>query len=264
MVLLQTLGHESHRLGRVFERTTRRELADRREVVPVARGVPGGRQHQRGPDLGPVGKAESAGRDPHHHVRLTVDGHGPAHDPGVPAEAALPQVVPQHDPAVGTRLALFGEEAAAGLRRYAERFEEARGDAVSLHPLRAFLPPQVRVPIFERDHLFQDARRLGLPVAEVAGRHVVPIVGVGAGRGLPEADEPGEVRERKRSEQQRVQGAENGGIGREADGQGGDDEDGEARPLQHPAHGEPRIPEHLTHRLPSLTTAAQREFRFLS
>ena len=65
-------------------------------------------RHHRDPDLGSPGQpAEAGGEHSHNRVGSGVQANGPAYDPGISAEASLPQPMPQQGDKVGLGDGIF-------------------------------------------------------------------------------------------------------------------------------------------------------------
>ncbi len=173
ILALQPAGDGGHLRPRPLEGGARSQPREDAEALAVAAARALG-QGQGSPELGARGpegrELEPARHHSDHDVRLAVEGDGAAHDAGVPAEAALPQAMAEHDDARVTRLLFFGRERASELRRHAQKREDVRREAHAVDALRPVVAPEVRAPGLGRAHGLE-AGRVPPPVEEVPRRH---------------------------------------------------------------------------------------------
>ena len=143
------------------------------------------------------------------------------------AELPLPVPVAQHHAFRRARRIVGGVEAAAEHRLHAQRRQDRVADHQRIHLLGlAAAGDRDRRGVPEADVL-EDA--VLLAVGEVSGRPLVQQRDVHARRLMPHADQPLGLVERQGLEQDRVDDAEDRGVGPDADGQRHDGDGGEQR-----------------------------------
>ena len=140
---------------------------------------------------------------------------------------------------------LLGQEAAAQRGPHAERLEERGGHAEAVHPLRKIAPAQVAVPPLEGHQRLERPARV--PVVEVGGSHGVALVFGQRRRRLPHPDEPGKVGEVEGPQDERIQPAEDRGVGGEAHRQRHDDQDAQQGAFPEAAQGEANVRQEAEH-----------------
>jgi hypothetical protein len=160
-----------------------------------------------------------------------------ADDPGIGAEARLPdRMAEDHDAARSLR-SLLSREGAPERRPCSQDREEVGRHLRRGHGFGLAAAGQVQARVLDERHLLEDVV-LTLPVEIVGGRN-----GEGShpregcrGRRMPDPHEPRGIGIRQRLEQDRVDDAEDGGVGADAESQDGNRGQGKSRAL----HEEPR------------------------
>ncbi len=199
-----------------------------------------GLERQRQIQLALVLVGRPGRQDADDRVRLAVDANLAPDHVGIAAEALVPEAVGQHRHVVATDDAFFGPEVTTGGQPVADHREEPRGHGARLHLLRMIRGREVRGPAAERVQVLKYGR-LPLPLEERARGADVPVV-LDA---RPDHDELIRLGIRQRREQRRVDHAEDGGVGGDAQREGQHGDGGEAGvPAQHP-HAVSRISQHV-------------------
>ncbi len=247
VLLLEPLGDAGDLRLRALQGHPVREPADDAEVV----GTPllGIDLHgERHPGLGvAVREVEALGGDADHGVRLAVEGQPPADDPGVGAEAALPEAVGEHHDVPGTRPVLLRAEAPPEGRRPAQDPEEPGRDLRALDPLGLDAGRgQAQVGAGEGGHA-GERTALRPPVREV-GRRGGEAREAGRGVAVDQQRQAVGVRIGQRPQQDAVDDAEDRRVGADPQGQGDEGGGGQRRGAGEAPEGDPQVFEQGLHR----------------
>ena len=251
MLARQPLRNRAHLRLRLRERAARREPAVHRQVVRRAVTRRLLVERERRPQLGAHRKIESRRHDADDDRLIAVGAHGASDDRRIRAETPPPQAVAEHD-ALRVRGHLFvGAERAPDRRVRVERVEERGGDEEAEDALRLVAAHQVRVPPERRRQMLDRAAlELAPPVEKIGARH-----------GFAAADPLRRRRQRHDDaidvvhvvgmHQQRVDDAEDGGVG--ADGERERHHDGgrQHRTLRERPHHKAEVHGQTIHRRPS-------------
>ncbi len=223
------------------------ELAHRAEPVEVA-GHVGGLERQRLPDLG-EGAVEhgAAGHDAGHLIGFVIEADGLADDGWVPAELALPEGMTQHYDFVFAELVFVGAEGAAERGANAQNVEVVGRDAHATQQGWLAGAGQGRGPAALGRHVFENLVLLD-PVQIVEGGDAV---GAAVGPLLQHAHDALGIGVGERVEQDRVDEAEDGRIGADAEGEGEKGDKSEAGALEQSAGGVTQVLQELGHDAPS-------------
>ena len=165
-----------------------------------------------------VRKVEARRHDSDHSDGLAVESNAPAHDVGGTAEPPPPETIAQDRDFVAAGPLFFREKGAAPRGHPAEQLEEVGGDDRALQPFRLTTPRQreavCRIPCdgteraTPRTHVHEE----GIRIVDDRKAHL--------GRRSPEADDSVGIVERQGIEERRVDDAEDGDVGADANRQG--------------------------------------------
>ena len=208
------LRERGHMRARLLDRDTRLQPRDDVDEIGIAGRALSGIESDRCPDLrAGIGKGKPGRHDADHRVRLFVQRDRLAKRVWIAAETALPEFMAQnHDLAV-TGLVLLLREGAPETGLHSEQLKQIGRNPRADHPLRLVAAGEVEpLSDISRDPL-EDFVLL-LPLEEIRGR---------SGRqgelrlGTEDAHQLLGMRVRQRTQQDRVDHAENGAV--RADGQ---------------------------------------------
>src|SRR6185437_5277775 len=188
------------------------------------------RHGQRDPQIALIRKVEARSHDADHGISISIELDRLADHVGT-AELVAPEGVGEHGGTRAVRPAFVVVEHSSGLRRGAEQREEVGGDDADPHPPRARRVGQVetacRIGGHTAEQIGHPARVWDVDVVRSASRRVVRF----AHRNVDvrQRHQPIGLEKRKRPEERRVDRAEHGGRG--ADAERGDENrrDGESR-----------------------------------
>ena len=242
------------------------QASDRLQVLAAAAGVRRGRVvAERRPDLGRLVEVRREQRleGGRHHADdlevLLVHPDLPADDGGVGAEAPPPERVAQDELAPRVRPVVRRLEAPAERRADAEQVEVVRADPHARDALGLAALRQRRLPEADDRGRLKGARL----VAKVGEGRKPDVVGVAFGLPVAEEDEPVRRGVGQRLEERRVEDAEDGRVGADADREGGERDRREPRALSQRPQRVAQVPEDRAHRhsLRSVAIGSSREAR---
>ncbi len=237
ILTLQLQRDVRHLRFRPREVDTGFHAGDHRIVVVVAHRPIGVLEGDRHPQIA-VGDAPGRHRKGGRHhtddgVRLAVERERAADGVGRAAEMALPESGAEHHDMAAPRRVLFREEHAAEKRLGANGLEEPVAHGAGDDGFRAAAAGQRERTESIQRHAIEEAR-VALPVVEIRGGHrEARHPGKRRlRRHVKDAHQPIRLVERQRSQQHRVDDAEDGGVGADAERQDRDDGDRERRRAQ--------------------------------
>ena len=231
IALLEAPGECGHLALRLFGRHPRLEHANRRDVPRgtwcVIRGT------VRHVELGSLRELEAWGHHADDGARALVDDYAPSDNRRIGAVAALPQTVRQDDRRLEARHGrLLGEEVAAQHRLDPEQREQVGRDRLAQQPLGIALARHREIARQEAGDAVEGSR-LALQVQQIRIRdpRVVPVLRLQAMRRVQGDDAVAAIAKRQRTQQQRIDDAEDRDVGANADGQRDERGQREARAL---------------------------------
>ena len=174
----------------------------------------------------------------HHRVRRVVDDERRADDRGIAVEAALPQSVAEHHGLGAVPGALLGIERAAEQGLHAEHVEEVLRHGHAAQPLGlASAAQEIVTHAVEGEVAGNGRQRLGSlsQVQQVA--HLRRLAGEVGEVAIGNPHQLGGLLEGERPQEQRVDDAEDGGAGANAEPRDQDGKDGKAGIAAHAAKG---------------------------
>ncbi len=191
------------------------------------------------PDIGPGRKVEGLGAHSDHLPAPAVQLQRATQDVGVPAELILPEAMAHHHHHGSPLNRVLPADLPAQRGCEPEGPEELPGDLGRPHQAGLAVPrPRRFVAGVAHDHV-EGVRRLD--VEEVHSGHAAVGPGGIALPSHPDRDDPVRLRVREGGEEDRVHHAEDGGVRPDADGQRRHRDQGEARPAEESAAGEPEV-----------------------
>jgi hypothetical protein len=192
------------------------------------------------PDVSARNECEIGGKDADDAMGLAVEKDGATYDAGTRAEAASPILMAEHDDEVAAGLVFVGVEGATDNRMNAEERKETRGCEGGLHATGITLAGEIETGgHVDVDGHFGKAAIVGLKVLEIAGRETE--LGPSRHVSVRDFDQTLRLEIRERPEKRGVDGAEDGGVGADAESQGQDGDGGEPWRLAQHAEGEAKV-----------------------
>lgn len=181
------------------------------------------RRHRQ-PDLGAVWKLEVRRHDPDHRVRLAVHGDHTANHRGICVIEAPPRRVAEEHDARRSRCVFVSPKQSSQLRLNAEEREQVSSNELTVQPrrLRAFRDGDASSRVRGDP---REGPRLIAPVQVIQVRDAVPVSILRVE--VPQRHEVIRVGERKWPEDDRIERGEEGGIGRDPNGEAHDGDDRE-------------------------------------
>ena len=239
ILLRQPRADHVQLFARLRHRDAGREPADHIEEMRAAERAIVVVERQRQEDFRLRRPPERPRQDADDFVRVAVEDRGAADDAGVGAEAATPQRVGQQHDLIASVDLFVVAQVAAERRSDAERREKRRRHAESEQALRLAGAGQVHRPLAVGIHR-RDRPAVAPPVEEVRRRDrtVQPSF---ARPLLGDRHHPIRVGIRQRSPQHRVDNAEDGGVGADAERQRHQRDNREARLADEHPQAEPDV-----------------------